>query len=85
MAKAKDKKTPKENRDEWRADVDARSVKAGYMVKDHGHRFFRMQLNVDPDTGEMYMPDGYKFTAFLWVDAADQSKVWVILKDEHLG
>ena len=66
-------------------EVDARSAIAGYEVKDHGHRFFRKRLKMDPVTGEMYMPVGFKFVEFLWVDSADSRFVWVILKDEHLG
>lgn len=66
-------------------DVEARSEVAGYEVKDHGHRFFRKRLATNPLTGEMYMPVGFKFVEWLWIDAADDNYVWAILKDEHLG
>ena len=46
-------------------DVNERSAKAGYEVKDHGHRFFNRKLTIDRTTGEMFMPDGFKFVAFL--------------------
>lgn len=65
-------------------DVAERNEKAGYPVKDHGHRFFRRKVAVDFETGELYLPEGFKFVAFLW-DSPIDSGVWVILKDEVPG
>lgn len=60
-------------------DVADRSERAGYTVKDHGHRFFKTLVTEDPNTGELYIPDGFKFVEFLF---ADLNGTWVILKDE---
>ena len=60
-------------------DVAERSERAGYTVKDHGHRFFKKLVIEDPNTGEFYLPDGYKFVEYLYTDLTG---VWVILKDE---
>jgi len=65
--------------------VAERSARAGYKVKDHGHRFFQIRVKVDTETGEMYLPDGYKFVEFLSYDFEDTNYAYLILKDEHLG
>ena len=76
---------PKKSKAQIHADeVNTRSAEAGYEVKDHGHRFFQMRLRVG-ESGEYFMPVGYKWVQFLWVDSANPGYVWAILKDEHLG
>jgi len=78
-------KQTKTKRECQRAEVDRRSERAGYEVKDHGHRFFIRDLRVDSETGEVYLPDGYKMVE-LWGYSEDlPGHATCFIKDEHLG
>jgi hypothetical protein len=72
-------------RDAQRADVDHRTEVAGYVVKDHGHRFFIKSLAYNVSTGEMYMPEGFKFVEYVGPDAANPGNMLAVLKDEIHG
>jgi hypothetical protein len=61
------------------------SRKAGYLVKNHGHRFFYTSVVRDLMTGEMYLPEETKFVQFVCQDTTEADRVWVVLKDELHG
>lgn len=60
--------------------------KAGYPVKNHGHRHYRLRLKIDEVTGEIYLPVGYKWVAFIEMDETtthvEGAYAFVLVKDE---
>ena len=68
---------------DWHFEPDAElSEKAGYPVKNHGHRHYKLRLAIDSDTGEIYLPVGYKWKMFLGIDPDDTAFAFVLVKDE---
>jgi hypothetical protein len=89
MAKSKNNK-PKPRLTDWHFKPDEElSEKAGYPVKNHGHRHYRLRLKIDPDTGEIYLPVGYKWVSFIDIDRTTLGTVdmyaFVLVKDEIHG
>lgn len=87
MAKTKNAKPKTRGLTNWHFKPDEElSAKAGYDVKNHGHRHYRLRLKVDGDTGEIYLPVGYKWVSFIEMDntttEAEGEYAFVLVKDE---
>lgn len=86
MAKNKNAK-PKPRLTDWHFEPDEElTEKAGYPVKNHGHRHYLKRLKVDDETGEVYLPVGYKWVGFVREDdtttEAEGTYAYVLVKDE---
>lgn len=89
MAKGKNKiKAPsKRGLTDWHFKPEPElTERAGYEVKNHGHRHYRLRLRIDDESGEIYLPVGYKWVSFIDIDRTTLGSVemyaWVLVKDE---
>ena len=87
MAKKTKNAKPKPRLTDWHFEPDAElTERAGYPVKNHGHRHYRLRLKIDAVTGEIYLPVGYKWLQFLGTDTttteAEGDYAYVLVKDE---
>lgn len=89
MAKTKGKNSAPKKREltEWHFEPDKElTAKAGYPVKNHGHRHYKLRLKVDDETGEIFLPVGYKWVSFIAMDDTttenDGEWAFVLVKDE---